>query len=150
MALPFALLNIMRSPGLMVTPVVGLRDWQVISNVTASPAAVMLPPGQLVELIVSLLIASVLSAYITVIMSVKLFGFDGFPVTASGAVISGPSAEPGSMAGRTKLHCGKVSVPVSVGRFGGRSTLQVPALFGLFGIGMPPVGMPVPARIKSC
>src|SRR5262249_7897367 len=115
-----------------------------------SPDAEMLPPGQAGELIASTSKPSALSAYITVMRSVKLFGLEGFPVVASGAVISGPNAEPGSIAGNTKLHTGKVRVPVNVGRFVGVAVLQVPEESGVLGIGMPPVGIPVPARIKSC
>jgi len=53
--------------------------------------------------------------------------------------MSGPSAEPGSIAGSTKLQVGKVNVPVRVGRFGAAVVLHVPAEFGVLGIGMPPV-----------
>ena len=60
-----------------------------------------------------------LSGYLllnAVISSVMLLGFCTVPVLASGAVIGGPIMLPGSTAGRTELHCGKVPEPPRIGR----------------------------------
>src|ERR1700730_1474220 len=60
---------------------------------------------------------ALLSAYRIVISSVKLLGFDGLPAMASGAVMRGPMAWPGSIAGKVELHLGKVETPPKTGRF---------------------------------
>jgi hypothetical protein len=44
---------------------------------------------------------------------------EGLPATASGAVINGPMAWPGSTAGNVELHWGNVETPFSIGRLVG-------------------------------
>src|SRR5271170_871755 len=69
---------------------------------------------------------------------------------ASGAVMSGPRALPGSIDGSVVLQTGKVAAPVGIGRF----RLEVPPgqaeVAANVGIEMPPVGMPMPVMMRSC
>src|SRR5580658_670609 len=69
---------------------------------------------------------------------------------ASGAVMKGPIALPGSMDGKVVLHTGNTAVPVGTGR----ARLEVPpgqaVVAAKVGIVMPPVGTPMPVMMTSC
>src|SRR5579863_5084816 len=134
-----------KSPALICTPV-GENAMHVASNVTTWPLLVMLPAGQpgfapiAGSLTMRELRDSVLSTYITVIRSVFA------PAEESGLVMGGPSSQPGSTALRLTLHTGKVSPPVRFGRLIGAPPLpRQLAGPGVYGNGIPPVGIPVPA-----
>src|SRR3974390_578530 len=78
-------------------------------------------------------------------------GLATVPEAASGAVIAGPSMFPGSTAGNVELHCGKVAIPPSLGRLIAGVVLHGLVLepFEVYGMLIPPTGMPVPACCRS-
>src|SRR3981189_809531 len=138
-----------RSPGLTGMPAAPSVT-QAGSNLIVKPVAAMLPSGQDGPLIAFWTIDSVLSAYMMVMMSVR------GPLVPSGLVTVGPRLLPGSIAGRITLHPACVPLGPWNVRFktvGGRLTglpILHPAAFVVFGMEIPPVGIPVPVWIRSC
>src|ERR1700674_2760081 len=153
MALPFALLNIIKSPGLMGTIAV-LRSAQltfpryivVLSNTTVWPLELIVPkqPGSGASgawLIGLLSRPKVLSTYSMVIRSVRV------TEVASGLLIGFPKPSPGSTAMSVVLQTGN-SNPLTVrdGLFSAETPVaHAPAGAPVLGIDMPPTGIPVPA-----
>src|SRR3974390_3170233 len=78
-------------------------------------------------------------------------GLATVPEAASGAVIAGPSMFPGSTAGNVELHWGKVAIPPSLGRLTAGVVLHGLVLepFDVYGMLIPPTGIPVPACCRS-
>src|SRR5580693_5555165 len=119
------------------------------SKVIEEPVAVITPAGQPAPLMGLASMESVLSMYITVMMSV------GGPEVPSGLVTVGPSPLPGSIAGKMTLQPALAALgplKVRASTVGGLLTLAPvlqPAAFGVLGMEIPPVGIPVPVWIRS-
>src|SRR5712664_4707762 len=143
-----------KSPGLTGMPAAPIVT-QLGSNVMNDPVGLaalgaISPLGHAAPLMGFWTSASVLSAYMIVMMSVR------GPLVPSGLVTVGPRLFPGSIAGRTTLHPACVPLGPWNVRFktvGGRLTgfpMLHPAAFTVFGMEIPPVGIPVPVWIRSC
>src|ERR1700683_2267238 len=142
MQFPATLLNMIRSPGVTGLPAEPIVA-QAASKATLDPSAAITPLVQAGPLIAFWLSARVLSAVKMVIMS------EAGAVVPSGLVTAGPRLAPGSIAGRMTLHPALFALGPSNTRFrdaGGRFT-RPPVLhcaaFVVFGIGIPPAGIPV-------
>src|SRR5882762_430451 len=140
-----------RSPGLTGMPAApSVTQPGLASNLIVKPVDEMVPAGQDALTIGFWTIARVLSAYKIVRMSVR------GPLVPSGLVIVGPRLFPGSIAGRITLHARFAALGPWKVRFktvGGRLTglpMLHPAAFTVFGMEIPPVGIPVPVWIRSC
>src|ERR1700730_5589420 len=154
MALPLALLNIIKSPGFMGTIEV-LRSVQltfpryivVLSKNTVCPLALIVPmqPGSAPNGD-CLSRPSVLSTYNMVILSVRVTEL------ASGLLMGFPKESPGSTAISVVLQIGNVRpLTVRAGRFNAETPVgHPPEAAPVLGIDIPPTGIPVPAWIRSC